>query len=133
MDPTPEQLQAEIDSAVAMAPAATDPGAVPISPSVADMGAGYSMIAAALLDTTCELTVPAWEITTDEKTKLADAIGNACALWFPGEIPPKWAALIVLAGAAGQIAMARRDPATGGFRPRFRPPVAEAKSGAGQR
>lgn len=132
MDATPEQLQAEIDSAVAMAPAPPDPGAVPVGPSVEDMGAGYSMIAVAVLDTACELTVPAWEVTTDEKNKLADAIGNACALWFPGEIPPKWAALIVLAGAAGQIAMARRDPGTGGLKPRFRPIVVERAGGAGQ-
>lgn len=133
-DTSISQLQAEADAALATAPPDLLPGAAPVAPagpSPADMEAGYAMIAGGVLDMTCEMVVPAWEVTDDEKGKLAGALGKACALWFPGEIPERWAALIVLAGVAGQVVIARRDPATGGFKPRFRPaPVAESPPAA---
>jgi hypothetical protein len=115
------ELQAEADAALAAAPIDTAAAPVPAGPSTDDMAAGYAMLAGATLGTLTELTCPAWEITDDEKTKFADALGKACALWFPGEIPEKWVALIIVAGVGSQIVAARRDPRTGGLKPRFRP------------
>lgn len=116
-------LQLEADSAIAAAPVDLS-GAPPAAagPSTDDMAAGYSMLAGAALGTVCEMTCPAWEITDDEKNNFAAALGKACALWFPGDIPEKWIALIVVAGVGSKIVAARRDPATGGFMPRFRKP-----------
>jgi hypothetical protein len=112
-------LQAEADAALAAAPIDTGPAPVPAGPSTDDMAAGYAMLAGATLGTLTEMACPAWQITDDEKNKFADALGKACALWFPGEIPEKWVALIVVAGVGAQIVAQRRDPRTGGLKPRF--------------
>ncbi len=116
-------LQLEADAAIAAAP--VDAGAPPAAagPSIDDMAAGYAQLAGAALGMLTDAACPAWEITKDEKTEFADALGKACALWFPGEIPEKWVALIVVAGVGGRIVAGRRDPATGGMLPRFRKPV----------
>lgn len=123
----PAALQLEADAAIAAAPVeVTGPaGAAPVAagPSIDDMAAGYAELGSAALDMLTETACPAWEITTDEKDKFAGALGKACALWFPADIPEKWIALIVLAGVGGRIIGARRDPLTGGFKPRFRKPV----------
>lgn len=116
-------LQLEADAAIKAAPVdltATPPAAA--GPSTDDIAAGYSMLAGAALGTLCEAACPAWEITDEEKNDFAGALGKACALWFPGEIPEKWVALIVVAGVGSKIVTARRDPATGGLLPRFRKP-----------
>jgi hypothetical protein len=113
-------LEAEANAAIAGAPA-LDPALQPVQagPSVADMGAGYAALAEAVLGGTFEVVAPAWAVTEPEKSKLAKALGVAVALWFPGEIPEKWVALIVVAGAGFEIVAARRDPATGKLKPRF--------------
>jgi hypothetical protein len=126
MHADPIQLQAEADAALSLAPpdpaAAEIPGAepAPAGPSPEEMEQGYAMLAGAALDMTFEMAAPAWEVTDAEKSKLADALGKACALWFPGEIPAKYVALIVVAGSVGQIVAARRDPSTGRLKPRHR-------------
>jgi hypothetical protein len=114
-------LQLEADAAIAAAPVDLT-GAPPAAaaPSSDDMAAGYSMLAGAALGTVCEMACPAWEISNEEKNDFAAALGKACALWFPGDIPEKWVALIVVAGVGSKIVAARRDPATGGLKPRFR-------------
>jgi hypothetical protein len=115
-------LHLEADAALAAAPVDLT-GAAPAAatgPSPDDMAAGYSMLAGATLGTVCEMACPAWEITDDEKNDFAAALGKACALWFPGDIPEKWVALIVVAGVGSKIVAARRDPRTGGLKPRFR-------------
>jgi hypothetical protein len=124
-------LQLELDAAIAAAPVDLT-GAPPAAagPDPADMEAGYAELAGAALGMTFELTCPAWEITDDEKDKFAVALGKACALWFPGDIPEKWIALIIVAGVGGRIVAARRDPLTGGFKPRFKPAARPAPAGA---
>lgn len=125
---TPDQvvigLQAEADAAIAGAPVDFN-GAPPAlaGPDPAAMEAGYAMLVGGVLDMSFEMACPAWEIQDEEKDKLAAALGKACALWFPNDIPEKWIALIVVAGVGGKIVAARRDPVTGGLRPRFRPPA----------
>lgn len=115
-------LQAEADAAIAAAPVDLNGTApAPAGPDQAAMEAGYAMLAGGVLDMSFEMTCPAWEVTDDEKDKLAAALGKACAIWFPGDIPEKWIALIVVAGVGGKIVAARRDSVTGGLRPRFRP------------
>lgn len=123
-DTNTPQLMAEADAAILMAPEdLMAPGGVPApaGPDLAAMEAGYAMLAGGVLDMTFEMVAPAWEVKDDEKDKLAEALGKACALWFPGDIPEKWIALIVVAGVGGKIIAARRDPITGQLKPRFRP------------
>ena len=120
-------LQAEADAAIAAAPVdLTGAAPAPAGPNAAEMEAGYAMLVGGVLDMSFEMACPAWEIQDDEKDKLAAALGKACALWFPNDIPEKWIALIVVAGVGGKIVAARRDPVTGGLRPRFRPPAPAA-------
>jgi len=113
-------LEAEANQAIAAAPQ-LDPALPPVQagPSIDQMGAGYAALAEAVLGGTFEVIAPAWAVTDPEKSKLAKALGTAVALWFPGEIPEKWVALIVVAGAGFEIVAARRDPATGKLAPRF--------------
>jgi hypothetical protein len=55
-------------------------------------------------------------------------------LWFPDQIiPPKYMALLVIAGVSMEIVQKRRDPATGELRPRHHAkpkPVAETPAPA---
>lgn len=124
-DTSTAQLQAEADAAILLAPEdVIIPGAGPAQagPDQAAMEEGYAMIAGGVLDMTFGMVAPAWEVTDSEKSKLSIALGKACALWFPGDIPPKWIALIVVVGACGEIVATRRDPDTGRLKPRFYPP-----------
>jgi hypothetical protein len=135
-DTSTPQLIAEADAAIAGAPADPTPqangaaGAPAVGPSSADIEAGYAILAGAAIDMACEATCPAWEVTTDEKTKFSDAIAKAANLWFPDGIPERWVALIVVAGVGGQIVAARRDPVTGKLKPRYFPPKPEAEAPA---
>jgi hypothetical protein len=126
---TPNTLEAEANAAIAAAPISELAPVPPGRPSVADMGAGYAALAEAVLGSTFEVVAPAWAVTDPEKSKLAKALGVAVALWFPGEIPEKWVALIVVAGAGFEIVAARRDPATGKLKPRFHEKPASPASG----
>jgi hypothetical protein len=120
----PAQLVHEANAAMLDAPLdpvmGADGAPAPAGPSAEDMAKGYAMLGKAALGVICEATVPNWEVNDIEQSKIADALGAACALWFPDEVPPKYAALIVLAGAIGQVAISRRDPATGAFIPRHK-------------
>jgi hypothetical protein len=66
----------------------------------------------------CDLAVPAWGVTPEEKTAFGNAIGEAVALWFPGEIPPKYMALVMVGVTGYMIVMKRQDPDTGRLKPR---------------
>ncbi len=120
----PAQLIHEAD--VAMLDAPVDPvlggpaGPQPTGPSTDDIAKGYAQLGKAALGMVCEAVAPNWEINDSEQSKIADALGRACALWFPEEIPEKWVALIVVVGAIGEVASRRRDPATGRFKPRHK-------------
>jgi hypothetical protein len=124
-------LLGEADAAIAAAPVdLTGAPPAPAGPDQADMAAGYAQLAGAALGMSFELACPAWEITNVEKDQFADALGKACALWFPGDIPEKWIALIIVAGVGGRIVAARRDPTTGGLRPRFKQPIPQPAAAA---
>lgn len=128
-DTSTAQLQAEADAAIMMAPEdLMAPGAVPApaGPSQADIEAGYAVLTGAALDMAFDMAAPAWEVTNDEKGKLAAAVGKAATLWFPDGIPEKWIALIVVAGVGAQIVGNRRDPVTGKLKPRYFPPKEQA-------
>ncbi len=126
----PDILAAEAAAAMATAPVMPEiPGtaAVPATPDPATMEAGYAAIGEAVLGAACNAMCPAWDVTDAEKSKLAGALAHAMQLWFPGEIPEKYVALIVVAGVGFEIVSARRDPATGGLKPRFHAAPASAE------
>lgn len=100
-------------------------------PSEADVLAGYRMISFAIVDRGFEIGAPAWAVTNEEKTRLADAMAQALVLWFPDQpIPPKYLALLVLAGVGLEIVAARKDPLTGQLKPRTHAKPAPAKESA---
>ncbi len=64
------------------------------------------------------VAVPNWTITEQQNQELAQSVSFALALWFPHEIPPKYAALLMVGVSCYGIAQANRDPQTGKLRPR---------------
>lgn len=67
------------------------------------------------------MAVPNWQVTNQQHDELAQSVSYALALWFPHEIPPKWAALLMVGMSVYSIAEANRDPETGELRPRVKP------------
>lgn len=81
---------------------------------------GYKLISFAVIERGAAVLAPAWNITADENDRMSTALARALVLWFPDQpIPPKYLALLVIAGTAADIVSARKDPATGKLRPRF--------------
>jgi len=129
-DETPAALEAEAAAATAGAPLdleAPAPGAAgaapglpagPAGPSEEEVVAGYTLICSELVDLGAVSLVPAWKVTPAESGKLANAMARALVLWFPDMIiPPKYLALLTVAGVAFEIAQARRDPNSGRYLP----------------
>lgn len=124
---TPQDLEREVLTAVASAPIAepivtdqaggeTAPGVT--GPSEAEVLAGYEMVCTELIDQGCTAVVPAWKVTPHEVGRLSTACSKALMLWFPDMIiPPKYMAILVIAGVGFDIAKARRDPSTGRYPP----------------
>jgi hypothetical protein len=123
-----QDLEREALAAVASAPIAetivTDqvgnglaaPGVA--GPTEAEVLAGYEMVCTELIDQGCTAVVPAWQVTPHEVGRLSTACSKALLLWFPDMIiPPKYMALLVIAGVGFEIANARRDPNPGRLRP----------------
>ena len=133
---TPASLEAEARAAVAGAPLDLDltapaPAGAPApgQPSPEEVEAGYTMICGELVDVAAVALVPAWKVTPAESGKLAGAMARALLLWFPDMIiPPKYLALIAIAGVGFEIAQARKDPATGRYLPGRLPESAPAES-----
>jgi hypothetical protein len=131
---TPAVLEAEAAAAIATAPVEPAAPGMPVEtgPTPADIEAGYRLIGDAILGATFNTVCPAWQVTEQEKGKLAGALAHAAQLWFPEAIPEKWVALIVVAGVGFEIIGARRDPNTGLLAPRFNvkpaPPAAPAET-----
>ena len=120
------QLEADLAAALAGAPpepevpaageVAEAPGAA--RPSDDEILAGYTMICTEVVDLGAGALVPAWRVTPAESGKMAGALARALLLWFPDMIiPPKYLALLAVAGVAFEIAQARKDPATGRYLP----------------
>lgn len=79
---------------------------------------GYKLLTSAVTDRVADTFMPAWQLTPGERGSFADACANALLLWFPDQIlPPKYMALLVVAGVGLEIAQKRRDPRTGDFLP----------------
>lgn len=127
---SPAALETEASAALAEAPvdiAVPSPeatgaiaGADPrgSGPTEEEVLAGYTLICGELVDVGANALVPAWRITPVESGKMAGAVARALMLWFPDMIiPPKYLALLTIAGVAFEIAQARRDPKTGGYLP----------------
>jgi hypothetical protein len=136
-DETTASLEAEAIAATNAAPIDADvapgPGspaaAVPAEASEEEVVAGYTLICGELVDLGANAIVPAWKVNRIESGKLAGAMARALVLWFPDMIiPPKYLALLTVAGVCFEIAQARRDPSTGRFLPAHLP----QKSNAGE-
>ncbi len=120
----PAQLDAEATLIASEHEAANPPTLDPLAPELppvpdlAQQRAGYRMLAFALADRASSVLLPAWEIQPEENGTFADACAEALVLWFPDQlIPPKYMALLVLAGVSLEIVEKRRDPVTGKLRP----------------
>lgn len=117
----PAQLQSEAAQLAGEFPQAPTPDAAaePAAPAVnADAAKGYEILAMALVGQGAAVFVPAWEVTEPEVRDLSNAIVEALLLWFPdGVLPAKYIAVLAVVGVGTRIAMARRDPSTGGFKP----------------
>jgi hypothetical protein len=80
--------------------------------------AGYVLVCDVVVGQGCDALVPAWNVTPAERGKLSGAIAKALLLWFPDQIiPPKYMALLAVAGVTFEIINARRDPQTGKLKP----------------
>jgi hypothetical protein len=117
------QLKQDVAAALAGAPVeeALPPGegepAPAAQPTEAEVLAGYVIVSTALIEAGAGAIAPAWAITPEETGKLALAMSQAALLWFPDHIiPPKYMALVVIAGVSFEIINARREP-SGKFRP----------------
>lgn len=82
----------------------------------------YNILGAAVVSQGAAVFIPNWRITPAETKDMSDAIVQALMLWFPdGLIPPKYMAILAIAGVGARIAMARRDELTGELPPRYAP------------
>lgn len=134
----PAALAAEADAIVGEhAPEVTPvsaPGvdASPAVPTDAEVLQGYQLITDALVDRGADAIAPAWQITSEEKAAFSGACAKALLLWFPDQIiPPKYMALLVVAGVGFEIVGKRRDPKTGELKPRhYAKPAAPAAAPA---
>lgn len=140
---TPAALEAEAAAATAGAPPDLDPVPVPgtegpgpfdrpiAGPSDEEILAGYTLVCGEVVDLGAQSLVPAWRVTPAESGKLAGAMARALLLWFPDQIiPPKYLALLTVAGVAFEIAQARRDPASGRYFPARLPEKPAGESAA---
>ena len=132
-------LEREVHVAVASAPIeSADPlhselpqTADPAGPSPEEVLTGYTMICTELIDSGCNALIPAWQVTAPEVSKLSTACAKALMLWFPDMIiPPKYLALLTIAGVGFEIAQARKEP-SGGYRPARLPERAPQTDQAG--
>jgi hypothetical protein len=66
------------------------------------------------------MVAPTWTVTSHQHDELAQSVSYAMALWFPAEIPPKYAALMMVGMSVYGIVDANRDE-KGELRPRVKP------------
>jgi len=100
-------------------------------PNPAELEQGYKMIAFAVMDRTAAIAAPNWNITPQEKDKVSTAVAQALVLWFPDQpIPPKYLALLIVAGCVFEVVEARRDPQTGKLKPRHVKPAKQETAAA---
>lgn len=121
----PQSLELEADAVALEHPAppvvdASTPGAQPVEQAFSPEQTlqGYKLLTSAITDRVADTFMPRWQISPSERGSFADACANALLLWFPDQIlPPKYMALLVVAGVGLEIAQKRRDPRTGEFMP----------------
>jgi hypothetical protein len=125
---TPEQLQREALNAAASVPPEMDAAAeaasvpAPAGPTEEEVLAGYNMVCSEVISQGFGALAPAWRVQPPEVSKLSLACSRALMLWFPDMlIPPKYMALLVVAGVGFEIVQARRNPETGQLAPRHFP------------
>jgi hypothetical protein len=131
-------LAAEADRILAGAPADLAPAIDPAAPALAGelapaeptleqiqaAAAGYEGGAFLIVSKAADIVVPAWRISADERKALSSSIALALAAWFPDhQLPPKYVALLGVAGSLYAIVDARRDPETGKLLPRHEQPA----------
>lgn len=136
VDVNAPELEAEVDRILATAPAdlaqapAIDPAASPAiagdqvarEPTLEEIqaaAAGYEGGAFLIVRKAFDVAAPAWQVSGDECKGISSAVAFAMAAWFPNhQLPPKYVALLGVAGALYAVVDARRDPDTGKLKPR---------------
>jgi hypothetical protein len=131
---TPTALEAEAIAAINGAPIdaeLTAPATGAPGPTEDEILAGYQLVTTQLVEAGAASILPAWQVTSAESSKMGGAMARALLLWFPDQIiPPKYMALLAIAGVGFEIAQARRDPETGRYRPARLPPPPEKQPAA---
>lgn len=125
-------LEAEAD-AIAAQFRPDDPAAAGADPQTQALAAetvqqAYDILGNMVVSQGAAVFIPNWHITPAETKDMSDAIVAALMLWFPdGLIPPKYMAVLAIAGVGARIAVARRNPETGELPPRYAPPPRKAQ------
>jgi hypothetical protein len=123
-----DQILAEEAAAIAREFEAPPPAADPAVEhqqqlEAATVEQAYEILSRAVVSQGAAVFVPNWNITPAETDDLGAAIVQALMIWFPdGMIPPKYMAILAIAGVGARIAIARRDPVSGELPPRYAPP-----------
>lgn len=102
--------------------------AEPDAARIAELAAGAEPFLHGVVAMLHASTAPAWHLDPAKHAALAKSGAYALALWFPHELPPKYVALVGVAGVAWSIAQDNRDPRTGAYKPRH---VTKPSSDAG--
>lgn len=103
------------------APAASASGEVVDVAAAEQFAARAQPLVEKMLKGIAGMTVPNWDISDQQHKELSQSVSFALALWFPHEIPPKYAALLMVGMSCYGIVQANRDPQTGNLRPRVNP------------
>lgn len=116
-----DRILAGVPADPVTAPAIADDG-VPRELTLEEIqaaAAGYEAGAFMIVSQAADVLVPAWGVTADERKALSGSISIALAAWFPNhQLPPKYMALLAVAGSMYSIVESRRDPETGKLKPR---------------
>jgi len=79
---------------------------------------GYVIVAQTLVSGAQSALAPNWVLKPERKQKMSEALAQAAMLWFPDQVlPPKWAALLVIADAFSEIVADNYDTDAGEYRP----------------
>ncbi len=119
-----DAIAAEV-AAVELPPDTSPPGAgiggeagVPGAPALVEPAASWIHVTPAIVSGLDLFVCPAWQLTGDEKTALADALAPALDQLFPGGLgAERWAPYFRLLVVAGGIVVLRYDRDTGKLKP----------------
>jgi hypothetical protein len=109
----------QVDAGAGQAGAAPD--GEPSPERIAELAAGAEPLVHGLVDLLHSNLAPNWRLVPEKHAALAKSGALALALWFPHELPPKYVALVAVAGCVWAVAQDNKNPVTGEYQPRHAP------------